>query len=175
MAVFRLTPLPEAANRGRLIVPVSVAVQTRIALQGFAGPDGRHEGMLFWIGRRLAPDVLVSGAVVPDCQHSAQRVIASPESVGAVARRSRELGLGVVAQVHSHPGSDTRHSSGDDGLILMPFEGMFSLVVGRYGEGGITPSNGAGLHQFLDGRWVRIPASYDEALTIVPTLLGGLG
>jgi len=80
--------------------------------------------------------------------------------------------LGVVAQVHSHPGDDTRHSQGDDELVLMPFEGMFSLVVGRYGAGGITLEAGVGLHQFQDGRWVQVPSSCSSAVLFVPTVLG---
>jgi len=34
--------------------------------------------------------------------------------------------MGILCQVHSHPGSDTRHSDGDDELVLLPFEGMLS-------------------------------------------------
>src|SRR5881396_4059505 len=91
------------------------------------------------------------------------RVI-EPHRMGRAARR---LGLAVMAQVHSHPGADTRHSDGDDELIVLPREGMFSLVIGRYGEGPADPRHGAGLHQFQDGHWVRvIPA--DAAFISVP-------
>ena len=76
----------------------------------------------------------------------------------------------LVAQVHSHPGSDTRHSDGDDRLILMPHEGMFSLVVGSYGDGGIALSDGAGLHQYQDRRWVFVSTAGSNALIIVPEL-----
>ncbi len=55
-----------------------------------------------------------------------------------MGRAARRLGLAVMAQVHSHPGADTRHSDGDDELIVLPREGMFSLVIGRYGEGFIS-------------------------------------
>jgi proteasome lid subunit RPN8/RPN11 len=75
--------------------------------------------------------------------------------------------LSIVAQVHSHPGSDTRHSDGDDDLVLMPFPGMFSLVVASYGAGSLLPGQGAGLHQFQDGRWVLIRRS-PRALIVVP-------
>jgi len=53
-----------------------------------------------------------------------------------MGRAARRLGLAVMAQVHSHPGADTRHSDGDDELIVLPREGMFSLVIGRYGASG---------------------------------------
>ena len=103
MPVYRTTRLEEAVNRGRLIVPAWVGLHTRIALQGFCGPDGRHEGMVFWIGRRLAPDVIVVAVAIPDCDHGQQHVQASPQAVGNVARTARTYRLGIVAQVHSHP------------------------------------------------------------------------
>jgi proteasome lid subunit RPN8/RPN11 len=89
--------------------------------------------------------------------------------MGAAADTARSFGLGIVAQVHSHPGSDTRHSDGDDRLVFMPFEGMFSLVVGQYGDGDIDPRGGAGLHQFQDGRWVRISRGLVRAFVIAPS------
>jgi proteasome lid subunit RPN8/RPN11 len=92
-------------------------------------------------------------------------------AAGAAARTARALRLGVVAQVHSHPGLDTRHSDGDDDLVLMPFNGMFSLVVARYGEGSLLPEQGAGLHQFQDGRWVQIRQP-DPALMVVSAETG---
>ena len=175
MPVHRMTPLSEAENRGRLIVPYAVAVETRIALQGFRGPDGRHEGMIFWIGRRIDFDSFVCGSVIPTCEHRPQFVQAPAAAIGPVSRYARSMRLAVVAQVHSHPGDDTRHSDGDDSMILMPVEGMFSVVVGNYGDGGITLETGVGLHQFQKKRWVRIPSSCKEALSIVPTVAGGLG
>ena len=57
-------------------------------------------------------------------------------------------------------------------MILMPFEGMFSIVVARYGSGGITQETGVGLHQYQGRRWVRIPASCGDAIVIVPSLIG---
>jgi proteasome lid subunit RPN8/RPN11 len=88
-------------------------------------------------------------------------------AVALAARTARRYGLGVVAQVHSHPGHDTRHSDGDDHLVLMPFPGMFSLVVADYGLGDLHPSGGAGLHQYQDGRWVQVID--DDAMTVVPS------
>ncbi len=173
MPVHRTRPLPQGPNRGRLIVPNAVAAQTRVTLQGFCGPDGRHEGMLFWLGRRLSCDTIVVGAAVPACHHGPQRVMAPAAAVGRIARKARDFGLGIVAQVHSHPGKDTRHSDGDDSLILMPFEGMFSLIVGLYGDSGITTEMGLGVHQFQDKRWVQIPAAH-AAVLVVPRLVGGL-
>jgi proteasome lid subunit RPN8/RPN11 len=174
MTVHRLTPLPVAKNRGQLIVTTTVAEHTLAALCRSRGTDGPHEGLVYWIGRRSGSDSLVLGALLPPSDHGPQHVFVREREVGRMSRRSRSMGLAVVAQVHSHPGGDTRHSDGDDTLILMPYEGMFSLVVSNYGRGSITPAGGAGLHQYQDGRWVQIPADRADALVIVPPLLENL-
>ena len=175
MPVYRTTELPARKNNGRLIVPEQVMVQSRAALLGFHGLDGCHEGLVYWLGRRIDADTVVLAGAIPACDHGPQYVIASESAVGAVIRAARPSGLCLVSQVHSHPGDDTRHSEGDDKLALMPFEGMFSLVIGRYGRGGMTLETGAGLHQFQSGRWVQIPRRYATALTIVPTTTTVLG
>jgi proteasome lid subunit RPN8/RPN11 len=96
--------------------------------------------------------------------------MADAGAMGSVAEKARSYRLAVIAQVHSHPGGDTRHSDGDDDLIFMPFEGMFSLVVASYGNGQVEPRAGAGLHQFQDGRWVAIERT-EQSMIIVPTTL----
>jgi proteasome lid subunit RPN8/RPN11 len=175
MTVYRMTDLSVRENRGCLIVPEQVVLHTKLALMGFRGPDGRHEGLVYWLGRRADPDTIVLGAIIPHCDHEPQRVMASEASIGTVVRAARSQGVCLVSQVHSHPGDDTRHSDGDDRLVLMPFDGMFSLVIGRYGAGGVTIETGAGLHQFQDGRWVQVPPRCKDALRIVPTMMGVLG
>lgn len=171
MTVHRLTPLPTAENRGRLIVPASVLSATRAALQQFRGIDGRHEGLVYWMGRRCEQDALVISAFLPASDHGPQHVFVAEAEVGRMSRRARSLGLAMVAQVHSHPGNDTRHSDGDDRLILMPFEGLYSLVVARYGDGGLLPAEGAGLHQYQDKRWVLITQASQGALVAAPPVI----
>ncbi|BFV58380.1 hypothetical protein KCMC57_up34840 [Kitasatospora sp. CMC57] len=170
MTVHRLTPLPTGPARGQLLVSENVLAPTQAALQASSGADGRrHEGAVLWLGRVLDTATLVLAAATPPAVTSPGRVHLDEHTVGAVARTARAHGLGVVAQVHSHPGADTRHSDGDDQLVLMPFEGMFSLVVASYGTGALRPDRGAGLHQYQDGRWVRITDL--TAMIIVPSHL----
>jgi proteasome lid subunit RPN8/RPN11 len=170
MSVYRETELAQAAARGRLVVAARVAQSTRAALQRFRGRDERHEGLVFWCGRTIDLDTFVMCAVIPESSHGAQRVHAGEAAMGRAARIARSFELGIVAQVHSHPGDDTRHSEGDDRLVFMPFENMFSLVVGDYGRGSIRPDQGAGLHQFQDGRWVWIE-NRGDAFALVPELV----
>jgi hypothetical protein len=171
MPVHRLTPLPTALNRGRLIVPEKVLAATKAVLQRFHGSNGRHEGLAYWMGRRCDMDALVMSVVVPISDHGPQHVFVSEAEVGKMSRRGRSMGLAIVAQVHSHPGGDTRHSDGDDKLILMPYEGLFSLVIGNYGDGSPLPTQGAGLHQYQDRRWVQIAPAPPDAIIVVPEIL----
>lgn len=173
MTVHRFTFLPEAPARGRLVVAADVLEATARTLRTFRGETFHghslpHEGLVYWAGRIIGGSSYVLSAIVPECDHGPGRVMADEHSVGEIARHARAMQLALIAQVHSHPDDDTRHSDGDDQLILMPFEGMFSLVVGTYGEGAMTPEQGAGLHQFQDGRWVRVKPS-SGVLVVVPS------
>lgn len=172
MMLHRTRPLPEGPSRGRLIITQSVEITTGTALRKFRGPDCRHEGLVYWAGRRDGSDTLILAVLQPSCDHGPQRVMAPATEIGRIARAAREMGLAVLAQVHSHPGDDTRHSDGDDDLVLMPFEGMYSLVVGRYGDGSIRPEEGCGMHQFQEGRWVRVWPHVAGVLIVVPPALG---
>jgi proteasome lid subunit RPN8/RPN11 len=172
VTVHRLTPLPLASALGTLVVAEQVLAPTLTALQASGTPGAPHEGLVLWLGRTVGTTSIVVSMVVPAAQTGADFVFIDERAVGGAARIARTYQLGVVAQVHSHPGSDTRHSDGDDQLVLMPFTGMFSLVVASYGRGSLEPGHGAGLHQFQDGRWIKV--ANDDAFVIVPSEASGI-
>ena len=118
--VYRTRPLPVAELQGFFLVAQPVIAATREALISFAVVgirDGGHEGMAFWAGREIDDASIILETIVPDADHSNQRVMASAGAVGNAARKARERGLGILCQVHSHPGGDARHSDGDDELV----------------------------------------------------------
>ena len=168
--VHRQNPLPLAAARGHLIVTDSVRRATETALRGFIGPDGRHEGIVFWAGRQDGNDQLIVAVIAPRAIHGPGFVHVSADQVGEAAHQARTHRLVLLAQVHSHPGDDTRHSDADDSLVLMARENMFSIVAARYGDRGVTPGEGAGIHQFQDDRWIQV-SDTDTAFIVVPTLV----
>ena len=47
---------------------------------------------------------------------------------------------------------------------------MFSIVAAQYGERSLSPSGGAGFHQFQDDRWIQV-ADPETALIVVPTVI----
>jgi proteasome lid subunit RPN8/RPN11 len=171
MTVHRLTPLPVGAARGRLVVGQEVVERTlaHLAAEGDRSPLP-HEGLVWWFGRRVDDDAYVMSCIAPKVDSGPQHVFADEAALGEAAAIARAHRLTLVAQVHSHPGGDTRHSDGDDELVVMPFEAMFSVVVGTYGADDIRPAHGSGLHQFQDGRWVWITDG-DASLIVVPPQL----
>jgi proteasome lid subunit RPN8/RPN11 len=172
MTVHRFTPLPKVPARGRLIVSEGVIAPTRAALQSSATNGRPDEGLVLWLGRNIDDTSVVLACAAPRTSHDRGRVQIDEDAVGAAASAARAHGLGVIAQVHSHPGWDTRHSDGDDQMVLMPYESMFSLVIADYGLGSMHPADGAGQHQFQDGRWIQV--SNPESLMVVPHFLGGV-
>lgn len=166
MTVFRMRDLPVARARGHLVVARAVVEATQRRLCRSRGNDGPHEGLVFWVGRTVESDTIVVSCVIPPTTHTWGSVHVDERGVGAAARAARVRRLGIVAQVHSHPSCDVRHSDGDDDLVLLPFEGMFSLVVAHYGATPMSSGPGLGVHQFQDGRWTWVDPLGD-ALHIV--------
>jgi len=153
-------------------MPERLLGATRDALVSIASEgarDGGHEGLVYWSGREMGDTVVFLSVVVPESDHGPQHVMVSGPEVSRSSRAARSYGLGILAQVHSHPGWDARHSDGDDHLILMPYEGMLSVVAPHFGRRIDTISDMA-IHQYQGGRWVLCsPGSVDRGVTTVST------
>ena len=156
MTVHRTRPLPCGTLRGRYRMADALIAETQLALRTFdesGRHEGGHEGICYWAGREEPHLTSLEAVVVPTAHHERHGVFISAAEFGEVARRTRAMSLGVLAQVHSHPGRDTRHSDGDDDLVVMPFENMLSLVAPYYGRT-LTSITDFSIHQFQDHRWV---------------------
>lgn len=154
--VHRTRPLPVGQLKGNYQLSRSLIEDTHQALLSFyeAGLyEGGHEGICFWAGREEGDLTRLEAVIVPTAHHERFGVFVSADAFGAVARRARAQGMGILAQVHSHPRSDTRHSDGDDDLVTMPFEGMLSLVAPFYGCY-VQSLADFSVHQYQDHRWV---------------------
>ncbi len=172
--VYRTRPLPTGDLRGRFLITKRLIRDTRRALVSFAIAglyDGGHEGMTFWAGREVEGAAVLLQVIVPNADHSSGRVLASRDAVGRAAREARSSGLGILCQVHSHPGWDGRHSDGDDALILLPFEGMLSIVVPYFGAMFDSISRCC-VHQFQARQWVLCSSeSVERNFTIIPPVV----
>ena len=156
MTVFRTRPLPKGRLHGRFLTTPDLVDQTRHALSTFfeAGrADGGHEGICFWAGREGVHATTLSEVIVPVARHGPLGVFVSAVDFADAASEAHAMGLGILAQIHSHPGWDTRHSDGDDDLIIMPFENMLSLVAPFFGRT-VRSICDFSVHQFQNHRWV---------------------
>ena len=156
MRVNRTRPLPRGPLRGRYRITSDLVDRTRAALLGFyeAGRrDGGHEGICFWAGTERPGVTTLEAVVVANARHRPHSVFVSANEFANAATEAHALGLGILGQVHSHPGWDTRHSDGDDELVVMPFENMLSLVAPFFGRT-VASITDFSVHQFQDHRWV---------------------
>lgn len=169
--VHRTKPLPRGPLRGRYVVTEQVLDLTALALQEFALAgirDGGHEGLVLWGGRKSDELVVITTVIRPRVEHSYSRVHVNEKSFAMAVRQARKAGLVLIGQVHSHPGSDARHSDGDDGLIALPTEGLLSVVAPAFGTA-LDGLDDVAVHQFQDRRWVLCsPESVREQMTVTP-------
>lgn len=155
--------------RGHYLITEPALAETEQLLRSYRDVDGDHEGLVFLCGREIGDTALLCTAIAPACEHGPGRVLAGREAVHDITQTARRLRLGVLVQVHSHPGAWTRHSLGDDHMVLMPYEGMLSIVAPHYGATGLRPLSTLGVHQFQDGRWrLATEGSISRSFTLVP-------
>lgn len=157
-----------APLRGRFLLGESALIVLEQTLPTFRGYDGAHEGIAFLCGLEIPGATVLTTAIVPEADHGRGHVRCTEAQMAAVTKAARDLGLGVLAQVHTHPGHSAVHSIGDDEMVLMPFEGMLSIVCPDYGRYGLRPLDSLGIHQFQDGRWILATrTSVCEGLTLL--------
>jgi hypothetical protein len=161
--------LPLRALDGEFVITAAAIAEAERLLPSFRDPLGDHEGIVFLLGRQLGELTMLTSALAPRAETTRGSVRCSPEQMAEVIEAAREVGLGVLAQLHSHPAEWTEHSVGDDSMVFMPFEGMLSIVAPWYGRVGLCPLANLGVHQYQDGRWVQAEAdSIRERITVVP-------
>jgi proteasome lid subunit RPN8/RPN11 len=160
---------PLGEIRGRFIFLQEAVFAVERFLPTYRGVDGDHEGIAFLCGFEVGETTIYTTALAPPAEHSRGRVWCREEHITVATQTARELGLGLLAQVHSHPGDGTGHSYGDDEMIFMPFDGMLSIVVPNYARFGLHPLDSLGVHQFQDGQWVLCrPDGVRNAISIAP-------
>ena len=170
MTVYRTRPLPCGALKGQYKLSHNLIYDTKQALTWFykAGrQEGGHEGICFWAGREESNLTRLEAVIVPTAQHEQYGVFVTEVCFAKAARQAREMGFGILAQVHSHPGCDTRHSDWDDDLVIMPFENMLSLVAPHYGRF-INAITDFSVHQYQSKQWVLCDSnSVSESIEIM--------
>jgi len=156
--------------RGRFAIVADAVTEAERLLPSFRDASEDHEGIVFLLGHEGGEMTVFTTVLAPCADHGPGHVMCPPEEIAAAVRRAREHRVVLLGQLHSHPGSWIEHSEGDDHLVLMPFEGMLSLVCAHYGRVGLRPLTSLGVHQYQDGRWRLIKqTSVAENFTILPS------
>lgn len=113
-----------------------LVTQTVEALRSFG--QNRCEGLVLWLGTSSGNEARISDAWVPPQtpirSESGVGYMVSGETLTEISRECRRRGVGLVAQVHSHPGR-AYHSDADDRYATVTTNGGFSLVVPNFGVG----------------------------------------
>ena len=138
-----------AGHREPAIWICNAAILNTVEVLRRRGSDlQEHEGVAYWAGKRLGADCLVTTCVAPAAATTHGSFHTTSEANARVIMYLAKVGLELVAQVHSHPGSFVDHSPGDDERALMPYVGYFSIVVPNYAENGMCPLTRCGVHIF---------------------------
>jgi proteasome lid subunit RPN8/RPN11 len=162
--------LPTGTLMGRFRITDSALTAVERLLPTYRGVDGPHEGICFLCGYETTVATVYVTAIAPTADHGRGHVRCSEADLLSVTKTAREHRLGLLAQVHSHPGGATGHSYGDDQMVFMPFEGMLSIVVPDYAHYGLLPLDSLGVHQYQQDRWVLCSRESIRAnFTVVPT------
>jgi len=157
------------ALRGRFGIVDTVVDALERWLPTYRSPNGDHEGIALLCGVELPQITIFTTAIFPDADSRADYVRCSEQQFATASAASRRLGLGMLAQVHTHPSGISLHSSGDDDMVRPRSDGMLSIVVPHYGHRGIRPLDGNGVHQLQDGEWVLVErTSVREGILIIP-------
>lgn len=169
---LRDTPLPVSDMTGTFYLPEPIVVTMFQAMnrQSKEGPDFRgNEGLVFLAGTQENDQTFFTTVVVPKIQNTRGSVFVDAGEYGNCGKVARAAGLVVLAQVHSHPGSCCHHSDGDDRLIVMPFEGMLSIVVPNYARR-LVPVSQWGVHQRHGRTWYLCRPESVAKYLIVPAM-----
>lgn len=127
------------------------------------------ECLVLWLGTTSAVDARIEDVWVPPQtsirNESGVGYFVSSETMLEISRECQRRGIGLIAQVHSHPGR-AYHSDADDRYAIVTTNGGFSLVVPNYGA--CQPHIPAWAVYRLCGRdWIEMNLSEVAATFIV--------
>lgn len=154
-----------------VMVAEEVIARTKGLLLSYSEPKEHHEGIVYWAGLNTTEGIIILAAISPKATTTSGSVNVGVMENSQVVSAVNDLGLQMVAQVHSHPfDCGVSHSTGDNDMVFMPYEGLLSIVVGDYGLGGLLPLSRNGVHIFHDGRWIGLSdKQVEEHFIVIPT------
>jgi hypothetical protein len=174
----RPVQLDDGVAGSKLYVPESVALEVERLLRTYRGnkdDEGRaeeHEGIVYLGGLEVASGSVVLVALSPSAVTTIGSFRTDIDANTAVVAALGNLGMTLVGQVHSHPGTCVDHSDGDDDGALVRFPGYWSLVVPSFARSGMRPLDRCGVHLFRDGKFRRLTKmAVEMRVHLVPSSL----
>ncbi|MCG6859669.1 MAG: Mov34/MPN/PAD-1 family protein [Chromatiaceae bacterium] len=123
-------------------------------LQAGLAPEirNKNEGIVYLLGRTDGIVTLAVAVFRPRAETTAGSFFVDTKSMAAGVRTATNLGLQIVAQVHTHPGT-AYHSDGDVEGTRIRYTGYSSIVLPDYGRH-LPSLTGAAVYVFTsDGQW----------------------
>lgn len=131
-----------------------------------------HERVVYWAGVETETAWLVTTVIRPRARTTWGSFQTSVKANAEVVASLSSAGLGILAQVHTHPGAFVNHSEGDDEMAVVAFENFVSIVVPHYGRKGMLPLTKCGVHRFENRGFRRLrPEEIAASMRVVSTLI----
>lgn len=114
---------------------------------------------------------VVTTVTVPHAEQSAGHFTVAAEEMSRAGAHLRGNGLVRLARVHTHPGSDVRHSPTDDSRAYSQRIGAVSIVLPWHATGNPWPADGAVHVRDVDG-WRRLdPQEALAFINVIPAVV----
>ncbi len=160
----------EVPRGPHVLIQQAVLPETARLLRSGAFSNRRHERVVYWAGKDLGSSWIVSTCIAPRATTTAGSFEVSAESNARVIMLLSELGLVLLAQLHTHPGAWVDHSDGDNDGAFMAYEHFVSIVVPSYARDGVWPLGTCGVHRFRCGVFHRLHnAEIEKDFRVIPT------
>ena len=118
-------------------------------------------------GTSLGPGIVMTVSV-PYAVQSAGHFTVSAEEMSRAGAHLRRYGLVRLAQIHTHPGHDTRHSPTDDERAYSRKAGAVSIVLPWHAADDPSPADGT-VHVHDGHGWRRLSQADAEAfIRLIP-------
>jgi proteasome lid subunit RPN8/RPN11 len=114
---------------------------------------------------------IVTTVTVPHAVQSAGHFTVSAEEMSRAGAHLRRHGLVRLAQVHTHPGHDTRHSPTDDESAYSRKAGAVSIVLPWHAASDPSPTDGT-VHVYDGHGWRQLSEGDAEAfIRVIPAIV----
>lgn len=161
---------PEPTKRIQVYLPERVAHETARLIMSYGSKSDPHEGITYWAGIPADRGWVITTALAPEATTKTGSYTTSTIANSMIVDKVNSLHLQLLGQVHGHPSDWVSHSDWDNLGAFMPYEGFYSVVVPWYGSQGLLPLTSCGIHQYLDGSFVRLSnTEIENRFVLLPT------